>query len=401
MKRKIIDTINRMGRLAPPPKFDAARLIARARRIAGHDDFASPDPAEPLAALFDAYERESNLTFIGRIALRQDALALLVNRLEIEQRRREEPAIAAEPIARPVFILGLPRTGTTVLHNLLSQDAAFRSPLGWEVMDSRQPAAARERERLIVRARRRCEWIYWLAPDLKVMHEVNVLHPQECIQILGHTFESYFFQDMGHVPGYLRWLERRDLTPSYHFHRRMLQHLQHGRALRAWILKAPAHLFAMDALLDVYPDAHIVQTHRDPLTVMPSLASLMATLRRAFSDRVDRRALARELLDRWSAALENAARIREARAPGGHVWLDLNYDRLMADPLAAVERLYEGFGRTLAGAAADRMRAFLQESPRHKFGRHRYALEDFAMRREDVRRRFAGYCERHAISPEG
>ncbi|MDT8428735.1 MAG: sulfotransferase [Pseudomonadales bacterium] len=402
-KRKLVNGINRIGAWIPGgdfQSFDAEKLIAQACRLADYAEFGEMHPAEPLAVLFDSYQRESKLSFIGRIAMRQDALTMLVNRLKIEKKRAATPAIAAEPIHQPVFILGLPRTGTTLLHNLLSQDPQHRSPLGWETMYPEVPTTAREAERLIKKAQSRSAWLDWLAPTVRVMHEVDMLQPQECIQITGHTFESYLFETLCHVPSYQRWLAKRDLTPSYRFHQRMLQHFQYGQHTPTWVLKAPAHLFAINALLAVYPDARIIQTHRDPLQVIPSLASLVYTLRCAFSDAVDRSAVGKEIASHWSQALDQATRDRDLHTGTAHVWVDLSYERLVREPLAAMEQLYaDAFGRNLDGETADRMRQFLAASPRHKFGKHHYSPEDFLLDPDMLSQRFHDYCERFNVLP--
>ncbi|MDT8397466.1 MAG: sulfotransferase [Pseudomonadales bacterium] len=403
LKHALVTAINQGGlafsrhRL---PELNAAALIEQARQIACWDDFGDQDPGEGLSVLFDSYEHDSRLNVIGRFAMRQDALHMLVNRLGLERRRRQETGIAAEVIRQPVFILGLPRTGTTLLHNLLSLDPAHRSPLTWELMYPLTAGSAAARQQSIRAARKRSAWLDWLAPNFQKTHEVNVEQPQECIQITGHSFESHLFEAMCRVPGYQRWLAQRSLEPAYRLHQRFLQHLQYQQTAHTWVLKAPAHMMAIEALLTVYPDARIVQTHRDPRQVMPSLASLHVLLRRAFSEQVDSRAVGAEILARWQQALQLAMQARDTHPGKEHVWVDMFYDRLLADPITAMEGLYESFGRSLTGATADRMRAFLAVSPRHKFGAHRYQPGDFGMSEQSLGQDFAGYCQRYGIPRE-
>ena len=408
-KRALVDVVNGLGqplsRWVRRPRLGAAEIIGKASRLEELEQFGEPQPLEPLGVLFEALERESDLTLVGRLAMRTEALAMLRHRLQMEARRTRYPELAEQPIRAPIFIAGLPRTGTTLLHNLLSLDEQHRSPLTWEVMfpqgvDSKRPA-----EYWIAAARRRIAQLGWLAPDFKRAHEVNALQPQECVQITGHSFESHMFEVMCRVPGYQRWLDERDLEPSYRLHRRFLQHLQYApdraEPPRTWVLKAPAHLFALDALLAVYPDARIVQTHRDPLKVMPSLASLVYSLRRAFSNAPERGVIGAEVLDRWTRALELALQHRRRREAGGaSVWVDLHYSDLMADPLQAMERLYKAFGRELTGHTADRIRRFLAESPQHKFGVHRYGPEDFGLSTARLREHFQNYCDAYDLAPE-
>jgi len=380
--------------------FDVEHLTRKAKDKADFQEFEDASTLEGLSRLFDAYEREGQLSLTGKIALSRDALAMLTNRLKLEKTRILAPELAHESVERPVFVLGLPRSGTTLLHHLLAQDPRHRCPLGWEIMYPVKPDTARARAALIDRAARRMGAIEWLSPGIQRIHEMDARLPQECIAITGHTFESFLFETMCRIPSYQRWLDARDLSGSYEFHRRFLQHLQYGEPRqgdgppRTWVLKAPTHLHAIPALLGIYPDAHIVQTHREPTDVLPSLASLIVTLRAAFGASPDRAAVGQEMLERWSGAVDRAREHRDALSTGAHVWQDLSYRDLIADPIPAMERLYDGFGRSLSGEAADGMRSFLAASPKGKFGVHRYSLDDFTLAEDEVRERFGMYYQR-------
>jgi len=409
MKGRLVRGLNTAGRLLGADRldwFDVERMVRSAKRKADVDAFEDASTLEGMSRLFDAYEREGRLTLAGKVALSRDALTMLTNRLTIEKTRSLNPDIARERIDRPIVVLGLPRSGTTLLHHLLAQDPRHRCPLGWEIMYPVNPESADAREALIARAARRMAGIEWLSPGIQRIHEMNARLPQECIAITGHTFESFLFETMCRIPSYQRWLDARDLTGSYEFHRRFLQHLQYREpresgasgqqsgSPRTWALKAPTHLHAIPALLSVYPDARIVQTHREPTAVLPSLASLIVTLRAAFGARPDPAEVGLEMLDRWSKAVERAAEWRDALSDGTHVWQDFSYRALMADPILTIARLYDGFGQSLSGEAADGMRRFLADSPKGKFGVHRYSLEDFALDEEHVREQFDLYYRR-------
>ncbi len=264
-----------------------------------------------MQVLLRAYETEAELSFVGRICVHGDSVRLLSNRLRLVADRRRHPGIAAEVIRRPLFITGLPRSGTTFLHALLAQDPAHRAPQVWEVMHPsprprRRPTPPIAR---ITTTARQLKLVDILMPDFKKVHLIGARLPQECIAITSHDFRSYSFETMSAVHSYRVWHDRQDKRPEYEFHRHFLQHLQWRCPGQRWVLKAPGHLLALEALLQVYPDAGIILTHRDPLKVLASCASFTEVLRSAFSDRVDKASLAQA----------SAATLGRRRRAGGEV----------------------------------------------------------------------------------
>ena len=249
------------------------------------------------AACSQSLASEARLNLMGRVAAREDLTRMLSNRLRLERDRHLHPEIAAEEIRRPLFIAGLPRSGSTLLYNLLAQDPANRVPLNWETMYPSPPPerATHETDPRGAQADRQIRWFGRLQPEFRKIHPVAARLPEECVVILSHTFYSFQFSSMYFVPSYQSWLERQDLRPAYHFHRRFLQHLQWRCRAERWVLKAPPHLPALDALFAVYPDAGLILTHRDPLEVVASVASLHAVLRSAFSDAVEPAAVGPEV----------------------------------------------------------------------------------------------------------
>lgn len=390
-----IDAINRTDRLlhrlglAQRP-LSAAGLMRAACEHTGLDDFGGDEFVEPLERLLAACATEARLTFVGRTVLRHDVLSTLVNRLHLVADRKADPEIARQRIVAPIFIISLPRTGTTLLHALLAADPDNRVPLTWETMYP----SARSRHGTEAGARRRraaadLRWMERLAPGFAAMHLLDPDLPQECLVLMAPAFQSYQYQTMYDIPSYVTWLREVPLDHGYRMHRRFLQHLQRTRPARRWVLKAPAHMAAMDALLDIYPDARIIQIHRDPRAVLASDASLTATLFSAFSDQVDRRAVGRETLERLASWLDRFMTVRRT-LPREQV-CDLRYDELVADPLAAVRRIYRHFGLEPGEKAIAGMRDMLARHPRHKHGRHRYRAEDFGLDhidREPVFRRY-------------
>jgi hypothetical protein len=389
--------VNAAGRVAGRAGLQASLAPARIRRAAerrtGLSDFGPDDGwDEALARLTRDLRGSARLTPVGRIAAHGHLVALLANRLRMEADRRAHPAIGATPVAAPLFIVGLPRTGTTLLHMLLAQDPENRVPRTWEVM---HPAPAEgDARRRARKTARELAWMERLAPGFRVMHPLAPELPQECIAIDSHTLQSYEFQSTHRVPDYQRWLEGRGLQAAYDHHRRFLQYLQWQRPGRHWVLKAPAHLFGLPELLAAYPDAGIVQTHRDPLQVLASLASLSTALRGAFSDAVDPAAVGREMSARWGGGVLSAMAARDSGRLPDEAFMDVGYRRIVDAPLETVRAIYARFGRELTDAAESAMRRFLAAHPKNKHGRHRYSLEAFGLDREEETARFAAYRAR-------
>ncbi len=326
-----------------PVRLDAGDVIAAARRATGLDDFGGEEFREPLRRVVDGCEREARLTAIGRIAARSDIVSLLANRLRLVEDRKRHPAIAGEAIRRPLFILGLPRTGSTLLHHLLARDPRARVAQAWEVMFPSPPPSARSYadDPRIARSERQLRWFGALAPEFKVIHPLGARLALECIAITAPTFLSPRFHTTYRLPSYQAWLETQDLGPAYAFHRQVLQHLQWQSPAGWWVLKAPSHLHSLDALFETYPDARIVQTHRDPAAVLGSVASLTAVLHGAFASRIDRAEIGREVSHRWAAGLERGVEFRGRNPHLGARFLDVHYRELQRDPLAVVRRVYE------------------------------------------------------------
>jgi hypothetical protein len=383
-------------------EFREETLLDDARRRAGLDDFGSGDFHEALRILCRSLAAEGRLTPLGRLIARRDILSLLVNRLHLARDRRRNPGIAEQEIRRPLFIVGLPRTGSTLLHHLLAQDPGNRVAQTWEVM---APSPPPERERYeddprIARAAKRLRWLDVLAPEFKKIHAVGAQLALECIAIMSHTFLSPRFHTTYHVPAYQRWLDRQSLRPAYVFHRQFLQHLQWRTGARRWVLKAPSHLFGLDVLFESYPDAVVIQTHRDPVTVLASVASLTAVLQHAFADRLDLVEIGDEVARRWADGLERAMQVRQTDAGADRRFVDVQYQDLVRDPIGALRRLYARLDMALTEAAETRMERHLAENPKDKNGPHRYSLKAFGLEPTDLGHRFKAYREFFRVESE-
>ncbi len=386
----------------PAVAFDEERLLDAARRATRLEDFGDDRFREPLRVLLRGIETEARLSMLGRIVAWRDMLGLLVNRLRLEGDRKRNPAIGAERIRRPLFIVGLPRTGSTLLHHLLAQDPGSRVAQAWEVMYP-SPPPTRERyetDPRIARAARQLRWFDALAPDFRAIHPLGARLALECIAFMSPSFLCWRFNTTYRVPAYQEWLEGQDLLPTYRFHRQFLQQLQWRAPAHRWVLKAPSHMLAFDALLQTYPDAQIVQTHRDPLTVLASVGSLTAVLHGAFTEQLDLVDIGREVRRRWTHGIECALQFRRSGRVAADRFLDVHYHELVRDPLAAVRRIYAHFDIPLTEAAETRMRHFLAENPKDKHGPHRYSLETFGLDADDLACRFKAYREHFGIPSE-
>src|SRR5438270_7961276 len=367
-------------------------LIEIAQRRCRLDDFGEGDFFEPLSQLLESCHREARLNVIGKMALRGDIVRILCNRLLLVRDRQLYPEIAQQKIREPLFIVGLPRSGTTLLHILLAADPAHRAPLTWEVM-SPSPPSSKDRQQRIRQATRNLAVLRWLAPTFESVHATGAELPQECVSLMSPTFMSDQFDTMYNVPSYRGWFFNQDLRPAYEFHRRSLQHLQFRQSAERWVLKAPAHMFAVPALLSIYPDARFVQIHRDPMEAVVSVSSLVTILRRVFSDAVDPVQIGRDALTYWSQALKTFMRARD-QLPVSRV-CDLRYDDVRRDPIAAARGIYEHFGWTFPKEIEERMRMVLAQQASHTNGVHRYDATHFKLNEING---FAEYCERFGFS---
>ncbi len=388
----------------PIVRLDEASLLEEARRKTGLDDFGDDGFREGLRRLLDSYEREAALTVLGRMMARRDAVRLLENRLRMVDTWKRYPEILRSEIARPIFILGLPRTGTTILHELLAQDPANRVPMTWEVMHPWPPPerATYETDPRIAQVAAHLAQVDRLLPSFKTMHPMGATLPQECVAMTAHDFASMLFHTANRVPSYQAWLERADLRPAYASHRRQLQYLQWRCPGDRWVLKSPGHLWALDALLTVYPDARVIQTHRDPVRVLASLANLVPTLRGLAMDpgRNDVREIGEDWAARLAAGLEDTTAVRERALTDAARVFDLRFKDFIGDEIGAIQTIYTHFGLELGTEAQARMRRFLEQHSREKRGTHRYSLDGTGLDESTERRRFAAYQERYGIASE-
>ncbi|MBS3961910.1 MAG: sulfotransferase [Sandarakinorhabdus sp.] len=378
--------------------YDAEELIAEAMHRTGLDRFDSDSFREGLDILLGDVNR-APYTEAGHQRMHANLVDLLANRLKVTDWLERHPDLLDRPIERPVFVFGIPRTGTTLVSNLLACDPARRSALSWEIDDPVPPAtgatlksdpralARLEQERAMLAAR----------PEMGKYYRGSAVYPNECIFFMAHDFKALALESRGRLPNYRDWLFSTDMTSAYRYHRRFLQLLQ-ADAPGSWNLKMPSHCLWIDTILSVYPDARLVWTHRDPFTATGSFCSIIAMAHRAFTGTVDTQWVAENC--RFQAG-EHVNRLMDARARHGDRLLDIHYADLVRDPISAMRSLYAGLGDDFTPEAEAGMRAWLADNPQEKFGRHEYRLEQYGLSVAALEPVFADYLGAHDVAREG
>jgi len=371
-------------------------LVEAARKQTGLSDFGGDTWRPALEILIDSANREARLNALGRASLESHVVTLLVNRLQVADRIRRHPEILAQRIERPLFVVGLGRTGSTRLQYLLAQDPATRSLRRFESVRScplagSTPAGPDPRIALM---EREDEAAGLLLPEFKSIHHEPVDGPTECVMLFRQEFRSYCLESQWALPSWGEWYMGCDMAPAYAYHHRVLQVL-HAQQPGCWMLKSPVHSMALDALIAEYPDARFVMTHRDPLQVVASTCSLAVTLVGLGSDADHRRYLVRRWTEVSQAVIERILDFR-ARHPE-RSFHDLHYRDLVRDPVGAVRGIYEHFGERLAPDAEARIGAYAAAHRQGEFGTHAYSVAEFGLDQPQVRRGFAGYCERFGV----
>jgi len=369
----------------------AADLHAAATAITGLADFGTDDYGDGLAVLLESYASEARLTPKGTRVARALLRGALTARLFSEAAWARHPEHAEVAIERPIFVTGLPRSGTTALHRLLTADPGHQGLQLWlaEVPQPRPPRDTWAADPAFRYVQAGCERHHVSHPEFMAVHYMAAGQVEECWQLLRQSMRSVSYECLAHLPGYSSWLRGQDWTTAYRRHRRNLQLIGLPDAGRRWVLKNPSHLFALDALLAVYPDAMVIQTHRAPRTAVASVCSLAAQASAEWSTTFRGKVIGRDQLETWAYGLD---RFTEARA--GHdpaQFYDIEYDDFVANPLGTVAAVYQHFGLALSGRAADAIRALCEQSPGTAGPGHRYALSDFGLTGEQVDERFAGY----------
>jgi hypothetical protein len=387
--------------------FEVDDLVAEAtRRTGGLEDLGEGPFLEPMARFLESLEREARLNDVGRLIARERLLLHTVNRLGYVNDRQRFPAIADERIVAPVFIIGFPRTGTTILHDILAQDPDSRAPLTWETMFPSPPpdAATATTDPRIARCAATMptrETETDRDRQFRAMHPMGATLSQECVTMMGETMCTPLFHNQFRVPTYEDWVDHdADWSHVYAFHERQLQHLQWRNRRDRWVLKTGAHMWGLEHLLRTYPDARIVFTHRDPVKSVTSYASLTALVRTAGSDEVDRFEVAQDWTARLKRVIDHVMAVRSSQSYPQAIFYDMYFPDFVADQFAVVSDIYAALGLPLTDEAAVRMKAFIADNPKGKHGLHLYTPEEYGIDPEVVRRDFRAYIEQHDLAPE-
>ncbi|MFC7676375.1 sulfotransferase family protein [Mycolicibacterium sp. GCM10028919] len=368
-------------------------LHASAIKACGLDDFGSDDDdyREALGVLLDSYQRDADLTELGSKMQRFFVRNALVARLVSEAAFKQYPQHVDVPIERPIFVTGLPRTGTTVIHRLLTADPRHQGLELWlaEFPQPRPPRETWSQNPVFQQLDAQFSKAHAENPDYTGLHYMTADEVEECWQLLRQSLHSVSYETLAHIPTYAQWLAGRDWTKSYARHRKNLQLIGSNDPEKRWVLKNPSHLFALDALFATYPDALVVQCHRPAETIMASMCSLAQHTTEGWSNSFTGEVIGRDAMETWSRGLRLFDAERAKHDPAQ--FYDLDYFEFVKDPIAAVEGVYRQFGIDFtddARAAVEHSHAESKKGPRAP--KHTYSLADYGLTAEEVKERFQG-----------
>lgn len=383
--------------------LDPTVLLAEAAEVAGSDDFGDVSFRAPFERLCAALDGEANLNATGRAAQRDRVLNILVTRARTENYFTRYPEILDEEIVSPVVIVGLPRSGTTMLHRVIAEDPGFDSakwfecrfpapPTDWDWVsaDPRRAAAHQELAQML-------EFV----PELASVHPFDPEGPDEEIMLMEQAFQSRTAESFADMPDFSHWLEGRDQRPGYTYLKRMIQFLQWqhrrlGTNRERWVLKTPEHLAHMERLVEIFPDATVVQTHRDPVEAIPSIASMVHHLWEMGADGPDPHSAGQQWSRNFAMGLKATLDFRDKGHEGRFV--DIWFQDSVRNPLDSVGKVYAFLDRPLTPIAEDKMRKWTEDNAREKRPPHEYTLEKFGLTEEGIARDFSEYRERHILS---
>ena len=380
--------------------LDVGEMIDGARRKTGLRDFGDEWFLDPFEVLVASTNAEAELTPLGRWIQRQRIVDALANRLRAETLLRQHPEVHGIDLGKVVVIAGLQRTGTTVLHRLIASHPRMRSLLAWEALRPAPAGTSGHRD-----ARRRIGWaktveraVGYLAPALLDVHPFEHDAPEEDILLLDMSFMSQTPEATMHVPTYSAWLEQQDHARAYHYARTLMKLLLWQRPGDNWVLKTPHHLEHLDVVLDVFPSATIVQTHRAPERALASFCSMVAHARGMFSDRVDPRVIGAHCLRKARRMVDRSVSVRDAASPEHFV--DVAYRDLLRDPMAEVRRVHERTGLGFDGEALRAARRTVVQNVQHRHDRHVYQPASFGLDADVLARSFSFYRSRFGVPSE-
>jgi hypothetical protein len=379
--------------------LDPASILEEATRLTALRDFGDESFREPFERLCAALDSEARLNAAGRAAQRQRVLDILLTRARSEVYFQRHPEILDEQIAAPVVIVGLPRSGTTMLHRVIAEDPDFDSvkwyecrfpapPTDWDWVSPDPRVAAAERE---------IAQMLEFVPELASVHPFDPVGPDEEIMLLEQAFCGRTAESYADIPSFRAWQQQQDQRWGYAYLKRMLQFLQWqhrklGRSRERWVLKTPHHLTYMDCLFETFPDATVVQTHRDPVQAIPSIASMIHHLWELGCDDPDPKSAGRQWNENFAVGLRATLKFRDEGRENR--FADVWFRDSVRDPIGTVGRVYEFLGKPLTPIAEDKMRRWTEDNAREKRSPHEYTLEKFGLTEAGIARDFSEYRER-------
>jgi hypothetical protein len=380
-------TARRIG--VRPMTLSKPALMAKASRQAnGLTDFGDPRFEEGLDRLIDALETEDRLNGVGRLIASSHISNLLRQRLLLTEHLRIHPEIRGEKIEKPIFLVGAPRTGTTITHHLLSQDDRFRYPLTWECDELHPPLnpATMQSDPRIKRSQKLIDRSLSLAPDLDAAHPMGAWEAQECALLHAYAFHSETFHVMFNCQTYDRWLTEQDRTWVYEEQRLLLQYMQSGglRPAQSWLLKTPPHMDNIDKILKVFPDARLVTTYREPTEVVASSCKLTGTVFAMAADDIDWHDHGRYMRWRTGKMLKRNVELREQFAEKSDQFIDFPMDRMVREPMTCVAEIYAHFGIELTEPTRQKMVRFMEKRGRGARKPNVYDAADYGLDTDEL-----------------
>ncbi|MCP4683343.1 MAG: sulfotransferase [Desulfobacterales bacterium] len=377
-----------------PEKKSEIFLIDKACQEVKLYDWGNTNFVAPLRRLLVSCRKEGGFNSFGWYFIHSLLIKYLCGRLLIQHQYKQYPEIRKEQIRQPLFIIGLPRTGTTFLQRLLSQIPSCRALLYWEAL-SPAPFPTSNTQKTDPRIQVAKEFLQIrnsVLPTLNIMHSSYVYQPEECFHLLDKSFISPQLHLLFDLPSYYKWLRKQDMLPVYRYYKEQLQILQFTKPhtpQQRWVLKAPLHMFGIKALLEVFPDACIVQPHRSPVQSLASLCSMLATIRKNLQKKTLTDQLGRETVLFCNNMLDNFIQVRQEY--GAERFIDVNYSILTKDPISIVKKINDHFGISYNETIKKRMNEWLLENPKNKHGLHKYSSKKYGLSNEMISQYFSKY----------
>jgi hypothetical protein len=376
-------------------------LLSDASKASGLTDFGSPDFEPALAVLLESYAKDSRLTPLGRRLVHDELVGDLIGRLQVVDQLKRNPAIRTSRVGRPIFILGLPRTGSTTLQQMLQQDPDTQVLEYWlgVAPQPRPPRETWEANPNYQQVARVLRLTYEKDPGLRALHDVSADGPGECRFVFRHLFMDDSYDHTATLPSYRAWFDGQPMDRVYAWYADVLRLIQQPAPERRWALKYPPHLRCIREIFATFPDACVIHAHRDPARVVPSYASLLANFTAVYEDDVDHFAIARLSLRLWAERMAKGMRDR-AELDREDRFFDLQFREVLEDPVGAVERAFRSFGVPLSDEGRARMRAWHQAHPQGRHGQHGHSADHYGLDRKQMSELFREYRERFGVPEE-